>query len=67
MPRSAECRSCWSNAPHFKPHVNAASCAAVGNERIYAGTCETLFCYDGKGKLLRCEDGNLSERAADLG
>lgn len=44
--------SCWSNEPHYRSYVNAASCAAVGTKRMFAATAETLFCFDGKGKLL---------------
>jgi hypothetical protein len=44
--------SCWSTKPHYLAMVSAASCAAVGNDRIFASTAETLFCFDGKGKQL---------------
>ena len=44
--------STYSKHPHYTPAINAASCAAVGTTRMYAGTCETLFCFDGTGKLL---------------
>jgi len=44
--------SCWSRQSHYAPHINAASCAAVGSDRIFAATCETLFCFDGKGRPL---------------
>lgn len=44
--------STWSTKSHYSPYINAASCAAVGTERIYGATAETLFCFDGKGKLL---------------
>jgi len=36
-------------------------------QRIWSRPVNLLTRLDGKGKLLRCEDGNLSERAADLG
>jgi outer membrane protein assembly factor BamB len=44
--------STYSKHAHYTPSINAASCAAVGTTRMYAATCETLFCYDGSGKLL---------------
>ncbi len=43
--------STWSTKPHYNQYVNAASCAAVGTERMFAATAETLFCFDGKGRL----------------
>jgi stage V sporulation protein R len=36
-------------------------------QRIWSRPVNLVTRLDGKGKLLRCEDGNLSERAADLG
>jgi len=44
--------SCWSDSDHYEPTNNAASCAAVGTERIYAATCDMLFCFDGDGQPL---------------
>jgi outer membrane protein assembly factor BamB len=44
--------SCWSTKPHYRQHINAASCAAVGTDRIFGATAETLFCFDGKGSPL---------------
>jgi stage V sporulation protein R len=35
-------------------------------QRIWSRPVNLLTKIDGKGKLLRCEDGNLSERAADI-
>jgi stage V sporulation protein R len=35
-------------------------------QRIWSRPVNLLTKLDGKGKLLRCEDGNLSERAADI-
>jgi stage V sporulation protein R len=36
-------------------------------QRVWSRPVNLLTKVDGKGKLLRCEDGNLSERSADLG
>ena len=44
--------SCFSKHEHYDATVNAASCAADGNGRIFAATAETLFCFDSKGKPL---------------
>jgi stage V sporulation protein R len=36
-------------------------------QRVWSRPVNLLTRIDGKGKLLRCEDGNLSERSADAG
>ena len=45
--------SCWSTEKHYQPaHSAAAAAASTGGDRVFGGTCDTLFCFDASGALL---------------